>query len=568
MTDRRTPPPPRLVRAQPAPRLALPDASSSTSRSTRRGSRAVRDADARGTVVYVLRNLSFVDFFALDYLTKRHDLPQVRFANDLGLWVLEPMGRGWLERASRARRPRRTTADLERAVASGASAALFLKRPPARSSKAASRGQDRGRPPDPRALRRAAPERRAHPPRPAGVRLVAKRRDARQQRRRRALRARASGRATLRSIAQFLANWRHATLRAGEPVDLARVPRARERRTARATTSSSAASRTRSCGASSASGAPSSGPREKPADRLREEVDSQPEAPEGHRRHGRRGRQPSARSSRRARSAMLREMEAALDMNAIAALEQVVRAGARRACSRRSRSTRRASSGCASCAKEGTLVLLPSHKSHMDYMVLAWLLYRTSCRFRSSRRATTSTSSRSAPSSGAPARSSSAAASRATASTRAVVDAYVRRLIKDGSPLEFFLEGGRSRTGKLLPPKLGLLSLVVDAALGVPTRTTWFCPVSIGYERFVEEKAFVRELTRRREAEGGRARPRASRSTSSSAATGGSACSSGSPLTLADVLARDRPRARTTDDLATHDARRGGARSSRASPTA
>jgi glycerol-3-phosphate O-acyltransferase len=70
----------------------------------------------------------------------------------------------------------------------------------------------------------------------------------------------------------------------------------------------------------------------------------------------------------------------------------------------------------------------------------------------------------------------------------------VRRMLKDGSALEFFLEGGRSRTGKLLPPKLGLLSLVVDAALGVPARTTWFCPVSIGYERFVEEKAFVREL--------------------------------------------------------------------------
>jgi glycerol-3-phosphate O-acyltransferase len=76
----------------------------------------------------------------------------------------------------------------------------------------------------------------------------------------------------------------------------------------------------------------------------------------------------------------------------------------------------------------------------------------------------------------------------------AVVDAYVRRLIIDGWPLEFFPEGGRSRNGKLLPPKLGLLSIVVDAALAVPTRTTWFCPVSISYERFVEEKAFLREL--------------------------------------------------------------------------
>src|SRR3954465_15983050 len=62
---------------------------------------AVKQADRRGTVVYVLRNLSFVDFFALDHLTKRLRLPQVRFANDLGLSVLEPMGRGWLHALKR-----------------------------------------------------------------------------------------------------------------------------------------------------------------------------------------------------------------------------------------------------------------------------------------------------------------------------------------------------------------------------------------------------------------------------------------------------------------------------------
>ena len=56
----------------------------------------VREADARGTVLYVLRNLSFIDFLALDHLTKKLGLPQVGFANDLGLWLLEPMGRGWL----------------------------------------------------------------------------------------------------------------------------------------------------------------------------------------------------------------------------------------------------------------------------------------------------------------------------------------------------------------------------------------------------------------------------------------------------------------------------------------
>src|SRR3954470_20339748 len=50
----------------------------------------VGEAESRGTVIYVLRNLSFVDFLALDYLTKKLDLPRIRFANDLGLWVLEP----------------------------------------------------------------------------------------------------------------------------------------------------------------------------------------------------------------------------------------------------------------------------------------------------------------------------------------------------------------------------------------------------------------------------------------------------------------------------------------------
>jgi glycerol-3-phosphate O-acyltransferase len=76
-----------------------------------------------------------------------------------------------------------------------------------------------------------------------------------------------------------------------------------------------------------------------------------------------------------------------------------------------------------------------------------------------------------------------------------VVDAYVRRLIRDGFPIEFFLEGGRSRTGKLLAPKLGLLNMVVDAAMGLENRTISFVPVSIGYERMMEEGAYARELS-------------------------------------------------------------------------
>src|SRR5262245_51043177 len=91
--------------------------------------REVRALSEQGSIVYVLRSLNYVDFFALDYLTKRYGLPQVRFVNDLGLWILNPLGKGWLNAI--LPQPNVTPSDeLEDALAHGGSAALFLKRPP------------------------------------------------------------------------------------------------------------------------------------------------------------------------------------------------------------------------------------------------------------------------------------------------------------------------------------------------------------------------------------------------------------------------------------------------------
>ncbi len=450
--------------------------------------RAVRDADARGTVVYVLRNLSFVDFFALDYLTKRHHLPKVQFASDLGLWILEPMGRGWLN-ALRARTPDGDAEDLERAVASGASAALFLKRPPNLLD-----GRTRGR--------------------IEGDRLIRALFDLQRRSSRRvllvpqvfvwsrtattlgggvgdALFGPSEWPGNVRSIAQFLANWRYASLRAGAPVDLAdflekegggtgddvlvrRLTYTLLRRLERERRAII-------------------GPARKPADRLRDEVIRSPKlqkviadmAGEGE----------AERSVIAARAvAMLRELEAALDMNEIAVLDRLVE----QAASRMFSAVEVDEAGIErlrELAKEGTLILLPSHKSHMDYIVLAWILYRHKMPLPA---VAAGDNLNFFPIGPIFRRAGAFFIRRKFAGDRlysAVVDAYVRRLIRDGSGLEFFLEGGRSRTGKLLPPKLGLLSIVVDAALGVPTRTTWFCPLSIGYERFIEEKAFVRELS-------------------------------------------------------------------------
>src|SRR5215813_11084133 len=50
----------------------------------------VREVSKRGTVVYILRSLNLLDYLALDYLTKRFDLPRIRYVNDLYLGVIGP----------------------------------------------------------------------------------------------------------------------------------------------------------------------------------------------------------------------------------------------------------------------------------------------------------------------------------------------------------------------------------------------------------------------------------------------------------------------------------------------
>jgi glycerol-3-phosphate O-acyltransferase len=72
--------------------------------------------------------------------------------------------------------------------------------------------------------------------------------------------------------------------------------------------------------------------------------------------------------------------------------------------------------------------------------------------------------------------------------------AYVKRLLQDGFTQEFFVEGGRSRTGKLLPPKFGMLTLEVDAWLTGVRPDAYFAPISISYEKIVEARAYQHEL--------------------------------------------------------------------------
>jgi glycerol-3-phosphate O-acyltransferase len=77
----------------------------------------------------------------------------------------------------------------------------------------------------------------------------------------------------------------------------------------------------------------------------------------------------------------------------------------------------------------------------------------------------------------------------------AVFHEYLARILSIGTAIEYFIEGTRSRTGRLLQPKGGMLSMTVRSYLRAPTRPIMFQPIYVGYERLVEGKSYTAELS-------------------------------------------------------------------------
>lgn len=78
---------------------------------------------------------------------------------------------------------------------------------------------------------------------------------------------------------------------------------------------------------------------------------------------------------------------------------------------------------------------------------------------------------------------------------QAVLAQYIRKLLKEGHSMEFFIEGGRSRTGKALAPKFGILGYITEAVLSQAVRDITIVPIALNYERVVEMEGHARELT-------------------------------------------------------------------------
>lgn len=151
-------------------------------------------------------------------------------------------------------------------------------------------------------------------------------------------------------------------------------------------------------------------------------------------------------------------------------------------------------------AKRHPVVLVPSHRSYFDFLVLSWLFYghhlvpphiaaRENMGFGPF---------------GFIFRRCGAFFLRTRFDDplyKEVFRRYVNYLVREGFTQEFFIEGSRSRTGKTLAPRLGMLSWNVDAFVASNRRDLFFVPVAITYERLVEEGAMIEEL------EGGKKKP-------------------------------------------------------------
>ncbi len=141
------------------------------------------------------------------------------------------------------------------------------------------------------------------------------------------------------------------------------------------------------------------------------------------------------------------------------------------------------------------VVYVPSHRSHMDYLLLSYMLYTRGIVPPH----IVAGINLNLPVIGTLLRKGGAffirRSIRGNMLYSAVLSEYVAQLIAGGYSVEYFIEGGRSRTGRLLQPKGGMISMTLRAYLRQPTRPVLFQPVYIGYEKLMEGASYQDELT-------------------------------------------------------------------------
>ena len=140
------------------------------------------------------------------------------------------------------------------------------------------------------------------------------------------------------------------------------------------------------------------------------------------------------------------------------------------------------------------IVYVPCHRSHVDYLLLSYLIFNRGLMVPH----IAAGANLNLPLVGSVLRRSGAFFLRRKIKGEplyaAVFLEYLHLMIDRGFPIEYFIEGGRSRSGRMLAPKAGILAMTIQSFVRSRARPLVFVPVYIGYEKLMEGGSYLAEL--------------------------------------------------------------------------
>lgn len=145
-------------------------------------------------------------------------------------------------------------------------------------------------------------------------------------------------------------------------------------------------------------------------------------------------------------------------------------------------------------AQGAELIYLPSHRSHADYLLLSFVLYQAGL---VPPHIAAGVNLNFWPVGALLRRCGAFYLRRSFTGDRlyaAVFRAYVDSLIQRGYPISFYPDGTRSRTGRLLSPKAGLMGMIAESALRQSVRRVVLVPVYVTYDKVWEINSYFKEL--------------------------------------------------------------------------
>jgi glycerol-3-phosphate O-acyltransferase len=145
-------------------------------------------------------------------------------------------------------------------------------------------------------------------------------------------------------------------------------------------------------------------------------------------------------------------------------------------------------------AKDKEVIYAPCHRSHIDYLLLGYVTYTEGLHLPH----IAAGINLNMPIVGGILRRGGAFFLRRSFKGNrlyaTVFDSYIQQVLGKGYSMEYFIEGGRSRTGRLLQPKGGMLVMTINSYVRNPQRPIVFVPIYFGYEKLIEGDDFISEL--------------------------------------------------------------------------